>query len=304
MEAKKELPARLPGVLGLVHNEELSADYVRASRETDRPSDPVLPHSHPFFELAYVRSGPELEYAIGPDRYRIRPGDVLFIPPEVPHGAVFARGCAAFVTRDVLWLSPHFLNRMAQMQRNLRLYGSREVRLFRPSAEAAAQIGDLFDRGIREQQAQELGWEAMLVGSTMILFSQLTRALVDASVLIPREDRPELLLRVMDHIETHLAEKLTLEDTAARFDVSKSTLTQLFRKKLDISFYAYLTKRRLTVAKGLIARGMPLEQVGKQVGFREHSAFYRAFRQEYGISPREYSLSCREDRPNIQTKRS
>lgn len=295
MEAKKGPPSRLPGILGLVHNEELSADYVRAHRETERPSDPALPHSHPFFELAYVRSGPELEYAIGTDRYRIRPGDVLFIPPEVSHGAVFSREGTEVVTRDVLWLSPHFLNRMAQMQQNLRLYSSREVHLFRPSAEDAAQIGALFERGIREQQARELGWEAMLVGSTMILFSRLTRALVDASVLIPREDRPELLLRVMDHIETHLAEKLTLEDTAARFDVSKSTLTQLFRKKLDISFYAYLTKRRLTVAKGLIARGIPLEQVGKQVGFKEHSAFYRAFRQEYGISPREYRLSCREE---------
>ena len=31
-----------------------------------------------------------------------------------------------------------------------------------------------------------------------------------------------------------------------------------------------------------------LEQVGEQVGFSDYSSFYRAFKQEYGISPRQY----------------
>ena len=45
-------------------------------------------------------------------------------------------------------------------------------------------------------------------------------------------------------------------------------------------FYRYM--------KPLIEKGIPLEDVCLQVGFSDYSGFYRAFRQEYGISPRQY----------------
>ena len=45
-------------------------------------------------------------------------------------------------------------------------------------------------------------------------------------------------------------------------------------------------------AKALIESGIPMENVGHLVGFTDYSAFYRAFRQEYGISPRQYRNRC------------
>lgn len=67
-----------------------------------------------------------------------------------------------------------------------------------------------------------------------------------------------------------------------------STVSHQFKQKMGVSIYQYITQRRLISAKALIARGIALEQVAVQVGFSDYSAFYRAFKQEYGISPRQF----------------
>ena len=41
-------------------------------------------------------------------------------------------------------------------------------------------------------------------------------------------------------------------------------------------------------ARKLIFQGRTLESVGREVGYQDHSTFYRAFRQTFGMSPREY----------------
>ena len=65
-------------------------------------------------------------------------------------------------------------------------------------------------------------------------------------------------------------------------------MTQTFRNRMGVSFHRCLTQRRLIAAKTLIAEGIAMEEIGRAVGFSDYSTFYRAFRQEYGISPRQY----------------
>lgn len=287
----------LPYAMGFLNSEELEPDLVRAHREVDRDTYQLPLHSHPFLEIAYIRSGPVLDYVIGADTYRVRAGDVLLIPPEVLHGPVLPGEGRVESVRDVFWVSCHFLSRMSQLRPNAWFYVNRDFHVFRIAQTSWAELEDLFARAVAESRNRRFGWETVVVGNAMVLLSRLGRALLDESVLVLKKERAELLVRVLDYLENHLSDKLTLESVAASFDVSKSTLTQLFRKKLDISFYSYLTKRRLAAAKSLILRGVPLEQVGKQVGFKEHSAFYRAFKQEFGIAPREYKTAHGQEKP-------
>ena len=57
---------------------------------------------------------------------------------------------------------------------------------------------------------------------------------------------------------------------------------------MDVSFYRYVTQRRVIAAKVLILNGEPLESIGEQVGFVDYSTFYRAFRQAFSISPMQF----------------
>ena len=97
-----------------------------------------------------------------------------------------------------------------------------------------------------------------------------------------------LLERIAAYVDEHLSEKITLGQVAAHCGVSVSTITQMFQKKTDVTFHGYLTRRRMHAAQHLVRQGISMEEVQKQVGFGDYSSFYRAFKQVYGISPREF----------------
>ena len=101
-------------------------------------------------------------------------------------------------------------------------------------------------------------------------------------------ERKNLLEQITVFVDANLEKKITLKMIANRFSVSVSTVTQLFQKKSDTTFHAFLTSRRMERAVVMILRGEPLESVGKKLGYQDHSTFYRAFRNTFGLSPREY----------------
>lgn len=127
-----------------------------------------------------------------------------------------------------------------------------------------------------------------MAGSALLLLSQLLR-LDPAPVPPVQADSMDLIDQILSYIEIHLSEKISVSQVARQFYVSESTVCQTFRKKLGISFYRCLTQRRLVLARGLIAGGQSsMDSIAQQAGFSDYSAFYRAFKGEFGISPREY----------------
>lgn len=166
--------------------------------------------------------------------------------------------------------------------------GPKNTNLFRTAGTKWESLGELFRKGVQESERQSPGWEAAVIGNTVTLLTNLKRALLDRSTSPLRAETPELLDQVMAYMEEHLTEKITLLDVARHFFVSEATITLTFRKKMGTSFHRCLNQRRLIAAKTLISEGVLLESVGEQVGFADYSTFYRAFKQEFGISPRQY----------------
>ena len=105
-----------------------------------------------------------------------------------------------------------------------------------------------------------------------------------------RQRKLVLLEQITIYVDANLTEKLTLKAVSAYCGVSVSTVTQLFQKKASTTFHDFVTQRRMERAKELIYGGIPLEQVGKEVGYRDHSTFYRAFRRYFHLAPREYRM--------------
>ena len=103
-----------------------------------------------------------------------------------------------------------------------------------------------------------------------------------------RQRKYALLEQITAYVDANLTEKITLKVISTHCGVSVSTVTQLFQKKVATTFHDFVTQRRMEMARKLIHDGVPLEQVGKEIGYRDHSTFYRAFRRHFDVSPREY----------------
>lgn len=268
---------------------EMSHRYVDAYRHESMEGGHVPLHSHSFYELIYCQNSCGLEYIMGSSRYRIQRGDLIFTPPGVDHRPLCLDQLTEPCRRDVIWLSGEFLTQTA---RTCAFCGEIDWEipfLLRTLGTPWEGLGERIQDAVLEELRRAPGWEACVAGNTMILVTMLARALTGkGGAPLAQAEKPELLERVLSYVEAHLAQPITLADTARYFWVSQSKISQTFRQRLGVSFYRCVTQRRLIEAKSLILQGVPLNEVNGRVGFADYSTFFRAFKREYGIAPSQF----------------
>lgn len=276
---------------------EMSGRYVNTHRDTSYGASSVQLHSHAYGELIYCRESPGVEYLVGSNRYRLQQGDIVFVPPGTSHCPLIAEEMNKPYVRDVVWLSTEFLQTVQSLFREAGFVPPQELAPFRTAGTKWEFLGELFDRGVQEEAAGNHGWEAAVIGNTLLIIGYLKRVYSLRSSGTIQAEKPELLDKVAAYIELHYAEHISAQELAQIFYVSSSTISHLFKQKMGVSLYRYITQRRLIAAKSRIEAGEALENVALAVGFSDYSGFYRAFKQEYGIAPRKYrelqSAPCR-----------
>lgn len=267
---------------------EMSSPWVDTHQDTSYSNSAVNLHSHSFHELIYCCNSCGAEYLVGSERYLLHRGDIVLVPPGVSHRPLLPEHMEEPYRRYVVWISPAFFDWYVHAFPMEVVRKNATRRLLRTKGTKWECLGDLFQKGVEEAERRQPGWEAEVFANTLQLLVAVYRMFVEQTAQPLRAEKPDLLEQVMGYIEDNLANKITLPDTARHFYVSESTVSQLFRNKMGVSFYRCVTQRRLIAAKGMILEGTALESVAARSGFTDYSAFYRAFKQEYGISPRQY----------------
>lgn len=268
---------------------EMTSHLVDTHRDISYSNSHIQLHSHAFYELIFCRNTCGAEYLIGSERYRLMRGDVIFVPPGVSHRPLLPEEVTEPYKRYVVWLSPEFMEQYAIMYERTFHETEAYPNLFRTGGTPwHDKLAEMFRTGVMEFEQQEEGWEAAIIGNTITLLTQIRRATKDRDAFAIEVEKPELLDRIMEYVEKNYAGNIVIEEVAGAFFVSSSTVSHLFKQKMGISFYRYVTQRRLIESKKLIEKDIILEEVAMRVGFEDYSGFYRAFKKEYGISPRQY----------------
>jgi AraC family transcriptional regulator len=95
--------------------------------------------------------------------------------------------------------------------------------------------------------------------------------------------------RVVEFIEQHLSEEISLATLAELADLSRFHFARAFRQSFGVPPHRYHMVRRMVRARNLLQRSeLPVTQIGLQIGFRETSSFTRAYRRFAGVTPSEF----------------
>lgn len=267
---------------------EMSARYVNTHRDTSYSNGTVNLHSHNYTEVICCQTSADVEYLIGSERYRLQKGDIVYVPPGVSHRPILPEKLKVPYERDVLWVSNDFLETFTRMFPDETASQRDHSVPIRTAGTRWEFLGELFRSGVLEEEQKRPGYEAAVVANTLMIFTYMKRIYIERSAGTMRAEKPELLDRIAAYIEKNYANHITIDELARQFYVSNSAISHLFKQKMGVSLYRYITQRRLIASKNMIIQGEPLEYVAGKVGFSDYSAFYRAFRREYGISPRQF----------------
>lgn len=96
---------------------------------------------------------------------------------------------------------------------------------------------------------------------------------------------------IFRYIRDHLTENLSLDVLEQKFFVSRHHLCREFKRLTGQTIHAYIVKSRLDLCKKYIESGKSIKEVYKLGGFSGYHHFFRAFKKEYGITPKEYYKS-------------
>lgn len=104
---------------------------------------------------------------------------------------------------------------------------------------------------------------------------------------------------ILEFIESHYAEEVTLEDLAASAGVSKTEALRCFRQTLRTTPYRYMLEYRLSKAADLLAEtDLPIGEIAGLAGFHQQSYFGKRFKEKTGMSPGNFRRDMLEKAKN------
>jgi len=251
-------------------------------------------HRHGHVELTWIERGQGLRW-VGDSVEPFFDGDLVLVGSETPHlwasrGAQPHPGCAA----TVLQFPPDWLQRS----------GLPELRAVAPllvqagpgvELQGATRIAvqDLLARlpGSSAQRRVAIFIEVLgclLAGAADL--RALSAPLQPARGAAPRSGAsPQRVDRVLNWIEAHLADELSVDDAAAVAHVSPAAFGRFFQREVGKTFTAYVNDARCGwAALRLIQGPEPIAQIAQACGFPTLSNFGEQFRRRHGMAPRDF----------------
>jgi AraC family transcriptional regulator len=142
----------------------------------------------------------------------------------------------------------------------------------------------LRDAGVQNGPAGSLVGEMLSSAIALHLIGNHMSALpsVRHSGGIPRHQ----LRRVLDYVESHLEDELSLATLAKEAGMSLFHFSRAFRQSTGQSPYQYVLHRRIEFAKVLLRSGeLTVGDVSLRTGFTQQNHFARLFQQKTGVTP-------------------
>jgi len=256
----------------------------------DRPVSGVKSHAHNYYEFYFFLEG-DVNLHIAGDIYPLKSGDVVLIPPHVQHHAEVL-GSDTPYRRFVFWISREYCSRLmaesadyGYLMQHVTVTGNYVYHYDKISFNA---LQAKVIRLLEEIHSARFAKSAQISLCVNDLVLHLNRSIYEMSHPTAPRKKQNLYQDIISYIEAHLEEDLTLDKLAEEFYVSKYHIAHIFKENLGLSVHQYITKKRLALCLDIMKSNTEISSAYLMCGFQDYSVFYRAFKKEYGVSPKEF----------------
>ena len=257
----------------------------------DAKFEGVPVHQHDFYEVYYFIGG-SVEYSVEGRTYELKSGDLLLINPLELHQPRIAPDQQDY-ERIVLWINKNYLSELCFNKTSLtRCFDSSQpdhTNLLRPTKIQQSYISAMLDELITENTSDGYAVEIASEAILLRFLVELNRLTIDSSSALRKDEASSSIIPdVLEYINKHFCEKLTLNEIADEFFVSKYYLSHAFNNVVGTSVHRYIVLKRLIHAKQMLLSGIKSTTAATNCGFNDYAGFYRAFTAEYGVTPTEF----------------
>ena len=261
----------------------LNEDFRLFHLADDRRQEEIAYHYHTFHKVILLLAG-RADYAIEGERYHLQPGDFVLVGRGSIHRPEVTEG--DFYDRVILYISPEYLQTLGAEDLSWCFTDAQERFHYVYHSSGNDQIRKLLYE--MECAAEDSGFGSDILQRA--LFAQLMVALnraVAEGKSVDADAGNTQMVAVLQYLNTHLAEDLSIEKLAARFYISKYYLMRRFREETGYTIHKYITDKRLLLAQQLLERRTPLCETAEKCGYQDYSTFSRVYKKKYGYAPSE-----------------
>ena len=250
-------------------------------------------HWHPYGEIVLVGPGKNNLFRVNQHTYALSEGDFLLVWPMEVHEIIDADREKSLVIQ----FSNAFINSLFDLQRIMHFYRNLHVLCVQAHQQLISEL-----RAITEEM-KEIYFSAalnrelrccMLLMEFMLTLDQHREEFASemkyGDPYSYTDTATHRMIMVTDYIKNNLtADDLSQSAMARLAGVNKDYFSRIFHSITGMNYSKWLNTIRLEKATELLADpGMSLTEVAMNSGFQSISSFNRVFRENKGMSPREY----------------
>jgi AraC-like DNA-binding protein len=245
-------------------------------------------HYHEFHKLVFFQSG-QVSYQIEGKLCDLQPGDVVIVPMGCVHRVESAPD--ATYERVILYLSAEWLRQHSapdnELETCFQQAGTLDRHVLRPSEESAPVLWQNMRKLEESLTQKEFGAKILADSLLCQLMVYLGReALREDDSLISGRIVDSKTVEILRYINENITSDLSIDELADKYYISKYHMMRLFRAETGFTIHGYITEKRLLLARELIASGKSASEACYACGYKDYSAFSRAFKKNFETSPR------------------
>lgn len=265
--------------------------------------------SHNFWEVLYVDHG-EAEVIADNQCLVLKKGELLFLRTSVSHSLKLKGKISP--TLIVIFFECHSSS-MNFFHNQIFSIANRENVLM---ANIISETRELFSSPVEvpylsevspKQNVQNDTVQMIKVNLELLLLHMLQR--LKSNLSCPslthsfRQTNSDMLYnRILKCLESHLTERLTIDQICRETLIGRSQLQKLFHKKTNCGIIDYFAHMKIVAAKQLIRDSrLNFTQISDYLGYSSVQYFSRQFKKVAGMTPSEYSSSVKLLSSNIRS---